>query len=424
MRRLLVIMLCGIGLVAPVRALAVGGPVPPVVGGGGVTETDGPFTFIALASGNGTLVERVRRNGARIEGRRLLHGQFGVPGAAFDGTTTGLSADGRTLVLADASNLPPNRTKLVVLDALRLRPQARIALLGYFTVDAISPTGRWLYLIHYRSRSNPTDYEVRAYDLAQRRLLTKPIVDPRQPDEKMQGVPLTRTVSADGRWAYTLYAGGNGAPFIHALDTVDLSAFCVDLPTVAGPDLSGARLALGPGATLRIESHGGPLAVMDTRTFAVRSPAAGHPPQGRQPARLDRSDSGFPWALGIASFAALIVLVLFVPRAIRSARPSAARTGRCRRDSAASRRPERGRGRSRSGSARRLRSARRPDRRSGALWRAPPSWRGRGSERPRASRRRRHLGEAGGFWAPQQIRGARGRSGPRSGIARQTTPAL
>jgi hypothetical protein len=327
MRRVLMIVLCGLGLVAPERALAAGGPIPPVVGGAGVTETSGPFKFIALASGNGTLVERVRRDGATVDGRRLLRGQFGVPGAALDGTTTGLSADGRTLVLADTSNLPPNRTQLVVLDAVRLRTQARIALPGYFTVDAISPTGRWLYLIHYRSRSNPLAYAVRAYDLANRRLLAKPIVDPRQPDEKMQGVPFTRTISADGRWAYTLYGGGNGAPFIHALDTVDRSAFCVDLPTVAGVDLSSARLALGPGATLRIENNSVPLAVMNTRTFAVRGPVAGHPAQGQQRARLDRGDSGFPWALGIASFAALIVLVLIVPRASRSARPSAARTG-------------------------------------------------------------------------------------------------
>ena len=110
MRRVLMVVLCGLGLVAPGRALAVGGPIPPVVGGAGVTETSGPFKFIALASGNGTLVERVRRDGARVDGRRLLRGQFGVPGAALDGTTTGLSADGRTLVLADSSNLPPNRT--------------------------------------------------------------------------------------------------------------------------------------------------------------------------------------------------------------------------------------------------------------------------------------------------------------------------
>src|ERR1700694_6038189 len=76
--------------------------------------------------------------------------------------------------------------------------RARIVLPGYSTVDAISPTGRWLYLIHYKS-TNLTNYEVRAYDVLHRRLLAKPVVDPRTPGEKMQGLPVTRAMSADGR---------------------------------------------------------------------------------------------------------------------------------------------------------------------------------------------------------------------------------
>jgi len=67
---------------------------------------------------------------------------------------------------------------------------------------------------------------VRAYDLAARRLLPEPVVDPREPGEKMQGLPMTRATSADGRFAYTLYERPRGAPFIHALDTVRGSAAC------------------------------------------------------------------------------------------------------------------------------------------------------------------------------------------------------
>ena len=41
----------------------------------------------------------------------------------------------------------------------------RLTLPGSYTVDAISPDGRWLYLIHYTARRNLLRYEVRAYDL-------------------------------------------------------------------------------------------------------------------------------------------------------------------------------------------------------------------------------------------------------------------
>ncbi len=45
----------------------------------------------------------------------------------------------------------------------------------------------------------------------------------------MQGLPMTRATSADGRLAYTLYSAEE--PFIHALDTVRGSAaVCIDLP--------------------------------------------------------------------------------------------------------------------------------------------------------------------------------------------------
>ena len=46
----------------------------------------------------------------------------------------------------------------------------------------------------------------------------------------MAGYPMTREVSADGRWHYTLYNGTEGHPFIHALDTTGPRAKCIDLP--------------------------------------------------------------------------------------------------------------------------------------------------------------------------------------------------
>ena len=186
-----------------------------------------------------------------------------MPGVAYDNATTGLSADGRTLVLAAVlDRFPVRRTRLVVLDARRMRIVRRIALPGWYTVDAISPDGRSLYLLHYL-RQDAASYEVRAFDLAAGRLVRAPVVDPREPGEKMQGLPMTRATSADGRFAYTLYVRPRGAPFIHALDTVRGAAACIDLPSLARADLSAARLTPpADGRPLLVRGAGiAPLAV-------------------------------------------------------------------------------------------------------------------------------------------------------------------
>ena len=73
--------------------------------------------------------------------------------------------------------------------------------------------------MHYLSPDpHALHYEIRAYDLAAGRMLPQPIVDPREPDEKMQGLAITRAVEPGRRWAYTLYTGAES--FVHALDTV------------------------------------------------------------------------------------------------------------------------------------------------------------------------------------------------------------
>ena len=61
----------------------------------------------------------------------------------------------------------------------------------------------------------------------------------------MGGMPLSRAVSPDGRFVYTLY--GAEEPFIHALDTVGRTAKCIDLPQFAGQDISSLRIGLVDG---------------------------------------------------------------------------------------------------------------------------------------------------------------------------------
>jgi hypothetical protein len=313
MRRLLVIVLCGLGLAAPAAADGAGGPVPPQQGGAGVST--GSVNFVAISTGHSTLVERVARGTGTVERFRTIDGSYGVPGVAYDGSATGLSADGGTLVLAETVRAyPVKRTRLLLLRPSTLRPRARISLPGWFTVDAISPGGRWMYLIRYLSVSNTNHYQVRAYDLRARHMVAKPVIDPREPDEKMQGLPITRVTSPDGRWAYTLYQRPEGEPFIHALDTTGRTARCIDLDGLIADDVGSGRLALADG-TLRVDGEAGPLAVVDLKTFAVRPPAAAASARRPAPAPAaahEDAGSGFPWPLlllGLVPLAALAAVV-------------------------------------------------------------------------------------------------------------------
>jgi hypothetical protein len=250
--------------------------------------------FVALPAGKGTLVARLDTNGARVLRSVFLREALAVPGVAFDGTTAGLSADERTLVLIrPRRGFPQRTTRLLVLDADHLRARSHVTLRGDFSFDALSPDGAWLYLIQYTSRRDPTHYAVRAYDVRAGRLASEPVVDPRERDEAMRGSPVTRASSPDGRWAYTLYDGGGGTPFVHALDTVRRTAACVDLPALAGrDDLLGLRLALG--RRLVVLDGSTMLASIEPGTWKVTVPVA----RAHTPATPRESErSSLPWEL-------------------------------------------------------------------------------------------------------------------------------
>jgi hypothetical protein len=301
-----------VGLVAPSTALAAGGPVPPSQDSS-VSVPGSAVRYAAVGSGRDTIVKRF--DGSAISALHVS-GHYGVPGVDYSGTATGLSADGRTLILAQMFGpRAPRTTRLLVLATTpRLAVRTRVVLPGWSTVDAISPDGRRLYLIQYKS-SDISQYAVRAYDLVAHRLLPKPIVDPREPDEKMTGFPVTRVMSAGNRWAYTLYFRPSDAPFIHALDTAHGRAVCVDLPSTLGADISDGRLRLtGAGGTLEVLVNGVTGASVDTRTFAV-TPGAGHAGSARiKPVSQAREvgSGGVPWdliALGVVALGALVAVV-------------------------------------------------------------------------------------------------------------------
>jgi hypothetical protein len=309
MRRTIILIGCGLGLAFPAAAArGAGGPVGAIQGGTGVGMPGLAHRYVTLPARGGTVVERTTDSGA-VSSWRWVPGRYGVAPVGIDDSRTGLAADGRTLVLAGtARGYPPRRTRLLVLDARRLHVRDRIALPGWFTLDAISPHGRWLYLIHYTHGQDTLRYEVRAYDLAAKRLIRRPVVDPREPDEAMRGVAVTRTVSPGGRWAYTLYERPGGVPFVHALDTRRRTAACVDLPALRDGDASVLRLRLVRGGTLAVETSAGPQALIDTRTFAVTRPEAPRPRPARAAAPAGHGGEAWWAALPLAGFAVIALI--------------------------------------------------------------------------------------------------------------------
>ena len=299
---------------APGTAAADGLPVGSVdAGRAGIPSPHGATRYVTRKLGHDTRVAEL--GGARrstVVRSRVVRGRFTIPAVALDATPSGLSADGRTLVLIKPRRtFPRKRTAFTVLDATTLRPRIALEFRGDYSFDALSPNGRWLYLIQYTSRRDPRRYAVRAYDLRAGRMLPEPIVDPREPDEAMRGYPLTRATSADGRWEYTLYDGADSHPFIHALDTVGRKALCLDLDALRGDsNLGNLGLRPEPGGRITVHYRGTPMAFVDRETRRVTSPrfATGDPAPAPARERATRPES-LPGSVQIA-LVSLLALTL------------------------------------------------------------------------------------------------------------------
>jgi hypothetical protein len=218
---------------------AADGPMPFASQGGlGVTMPDGLTRIVAVGAGaagapqSRTELEVIQTKDGSVLNWVELHGSWGVPVVTYSQSgAEGLSADGKTLVLGDVvRSYPRVKSWFLVLNAKTLRITHTIELKGDFAYDALSPDGNTLYLIDHVDGTNAQRYVVRAYDLAAGRLLPGRIADRTQKSWVMQGYPMARTRSADGRWVYTLYSNPGGYPFVHALDTQRGVAHCIGLP--------------------------------------------------------------------------------------------------------------------------------------------------------------------------------------------------
>jgi hypothetical protein len=103
-----------------------------------------------------------------------------------------------------------------------------------FEVEALSPDGRRVFLVHWHD----TGYDLQQLDLSTRKLSPTRLDEP---DEKMSGTAVTAVATRDGRWLLTLYAKSDGS-FVHALNLRTGLAHCIDLP------LRGDLFAVGSTA--------------------------------------------------------------------------------------------------------------------------------------------------------------------------------
>jgi hypothetical protein len=254
---------------------------------------DPPYRYVVLSPHirHGlTVVERIDTRDASVDRWWYLRGIYYLPAVAYDGSAGGIG-NGKLVLSTMPRRYPPRRTGFAVLDTrpfLR-HPQTgnaprhavtRFSLRGAYGFDAISPDGSRMYLIHNLfDRRRLSHYEVRAFDVTSGRLVPGAIVDPAEPDERMQGSPVSRVASPDGRWAYTLYTGAEET-FLHALDTVRGRAVCVDLPQLEdlrepfqlrlGLDEGGKEITVFSRDTK--DASSGALLEIDTGSFNVHEP--------------------------------------------------------------------------------------------------------------------------------------------------------
>jgi hypothetical protein len=316
MRALVLVAAVIVTLSVTGTAAADGLPVLGIdVGQQGVTASGSPDRYVTINDGEWTIVQRIARNGGRVLAWQKILGTFTIPAVAYDSSASGLSADGSTLVLIQPRQaFPRASTTFALFDARKLRLERTFTLRGDFSFDAVSPRGKKMFLINYTSPADPTRYTVRAYDLVANALIAKPVIDPAEKNpDKMRGAPITRMLSLDGRWAYTLYDGAGSEPFVHALDTATSRAHCIDLPMLVGNQaLWDLRFTHGPGTQIRIGTSGQALAVVDTSTFAASVPSVASPSNLRS------------WLIAVALAALTLLAALAATRRRFRGRPAPA----------------------------------------------------------------------------------------------------
>jgi hypothetical protein len=207
----------------------------------GVPATAWTRLLTATPSHGRTVVAEFRVEDIDNPASLTLDGNWRLPNIGDDPQLVGLSGDASTLVLVDGSagSATASSSDFAVLPA-SLHGTARvISLDGQFDFDALSTDGRQLFVVEHLAGPPAGHYQVRQVDVASGALQPGVVVDKRNIDEAMAGWPLGQVRLPGGR-VLTLYRGTDH-PFIHALDTVQTFAACIDLPATGAGDVGAAR---------------------------------------------------------------------------------------------------------------------------------------------------------------------------------------
>jgi hypothetical protein len=229
---------------------------------------------------------------AFVRGRKLNF--YSVPGrgVSFDApaplrsSVEAVSPEARFVVLRRGAQVR-------LIDGLRGGTLRKVALPRGFTVDALSPNGRWLYLIQHK---DGLQYAVRRLDLRTGVLSPNALVE-KGDEEQMAGTPAGAIQSPDAAWQLTLYVNtAKRMSFVHALALGQSYTVCLDLPgqgsaaqlrnyslalSPDGQHLYAANPALGVVADLSLESFRSTVKRFRATGSPARSASADVSPNGR-----------------------------------------------------------------------------------------------------------------------------------------------
>ena len=206
------------------------------------------------------------RSGERTQ---VLAGRYQHARLAAGFPNDGRSLTGTRIVLQDTANAVSDRvSRFAVVDTSLAAPARMVELPGDFSYDAVSPTADTLYLVSHFSIERPDQYVVRSYDVAAGRLDDGIIADKAALREgPMSGQPVARATTAGGEWVYTAYRGEHA--FVHALDTVNKTAVCIDLPHAASK-VKDWQLSLDGTALMATSRATGMAVKIHTKRFTAK----------------------------------------------------------------------------------------------------------------------------------------------------------
>jgi hypothetical protein len=209
-------------------------------------------TMVAATSNNGTTDVLELEGESEPPGRsQSIDGAWRLPTIGAEPLPVGVSADGQTIVLVEASPDTSGKTSRFAILKRTFDSKPRfVELKGAFEYDAISPDGSILYVVEHLAGPPEGHYQVRAVDVATGALRDGVIVDKLNTDEAMAGYPIAQLRGPNG-FVFTLYRAADHE-FIHALSTIDGWALCIDLP--AGSSRADAA-ALDWGLTSSSGAH-------------------------------------------------------------------------------------------------------------------------------------------------------------------------